>query len=78
MYISTLPLTSAPDLSGGLKPRLGRFTPGCDPVLIIQEAGWTPEPVWTGTQNLVVPGFDFLDRPAHSESLYRLTLFRPT
>jgi hypothetical protein len=24
------------------------FTPGKDPVPILQEAGWTPEPVWKG------------------------------
>ena len=24
------------------------FTPGKDPVLIVQEAGWAPGPVWTG------------------------------
>jgi len=24
------------------------FTPGKDPVLILQEAGWAPGPVWTG------------------------------
>jgi hypothetical protein len=28
------------------------FTPGKDPVAIVQEAGWTPEPVWTSAQNL--------------------------
>jgi len=28
------------------------FTPGKDPVPIVQEAGWTPRPVWTGA------GFD--------------------
>jgi hypothetical protein len=25
----------------------GRFTPGKDPVPIVQEAGWAPGPVWT-------------------------------
>jgi len=28
--------------------RLGQFTPGKDPVPILQEAGWAPGPVWTG------------------------------
>ena len=28
------------------------FTPGKDPVPIVQEAGWTSEPVWTGEENL--------------------------
>jgi len=28
------------------------FTPGKDPVPIVQEAGWAPGPVWTGVENL--------------------------
>ena len=27
------------------------FTPGKDPVPIVQEAGWAPGPVWTGAEN---------------------------
>jgi hypothetical protein len=27
---------------------LPHFTPGKDPVLVLQEAGWDPGPVWTG------------------------------
>jgi len=27
------------------------FTPGKDPVPILQEAGWTPGPVWTGRKS---------------------------
>ena len=34
------------------------FTPGKDPVPIVQEAGWVPGPVWTGAENFVPPGFD--------------------
>jgi hypothetical protein len=34
------------------------FTPGKDAVPIVQEAGWAPEPVWIGVENLVPPGFD--------------------
>ena len=34
------------------------FTPGKDPVPIVQEAGWAPEPVWIGAENLAPPGFD--------------------
>jgi hypothetical protein len=34
------------------------FTPGKDPVLILQKTGWAPGPVWTGAENLVPPGFD--------------------
>ena len=29
-----------------------------DSVPIIQEAGWAPEPVWIGAENLPLPGFD--------------------
>jgi hypothetical protein len=34
------------------------FTPGKDPVPIVHEARWAPEPVWTGAENLASPGFD--------------------
>jgi len=34
------------------------FTPGKDPVTIVQEAGCAPGPVWTGAENLAPPGFD--------------------
>jgi hypothetical protein len=41
------------------------FTPGKDPVLIVQEAGWTPGPVWTGGKSR--PHRDSIpERPAHS------------
>ena len=29
------------------------FTPGKEPVPILQEAGWAPRPVWKGAENLV-------------------------
>jgi hypothetical protein len=32
--------------------------PGKDPVPIVQEAGWAPEPLWIGAENLAPPGFD--------------------
>jgi hypothetical protein len=38
--------------------RPGRFTPGKDPVPIAQEAGWAPELVWIGAENLTPPEFD--------------------
>ena len=46
------------------------FTPGEDPVPIVQEAGWAPGPVWTGAENLAPTGIRFPDRPARSQSLY--------
>jgi hypothetical protein len=53
--------------------RSGRFTPGKDPAPIVQEAGWAPGPVWTGAENLAPTGIRSPDRPARSESLYRLS-----
>jgi hypothetical protein len=41
-----------------------------EPVPIVQEAGWTPGPVWTGAENLATAGIRSLDRPARSEPLY--------
>ena len=49
------------------------FTPGKDPVPIVQEAGWAPGPVWTGAENLASTGIRSPDRPAHSQSLDRLS-----
>ena len=46
--------------------------PEKDPVPIVQEAGWAPGPVWTGAENLAPTGIRFPDRPALSQSLYRL------
>jgi hypothetical protein len=50
----------------------GRFTPGKDPVPIVQEVGWAPGPVWTGAKNPALIGIRSPDRPARSQSLYRL------
>jgi len=48
------------------------FTPGKDPVPILQEAGWAPGPVWTGGKSR--PHRDSIpNRPARSQSLYRLS-----
>ena len=48
------------------------FTPGKDPVPILQEVGWAPGPVWTGGKSR--PHRDSIpDRPARSQSLYRLS-----
>ena len=48
------------------------FTPGKEPVPILQEAGWAPGPVWTGGRSR--PHRDSIpDRPARSQSLYRLS-----
>jgi len=56
-------------ISSTLRPH---FTPGKDPVPIIQEAGWAPGPVWTGRESR--PHRDSIpDRPARSQSLYWLS-----
>ena len=49
------------------------FTPGKDPVPIVQEIGRAPGPVWTGADNLAPIGIRSPDRPARSQSLYRLS-----
>ena len=48
------------------------FTPGKDPVPIVQEARWAPGPVWTGAEKLAPTKILSPDRPARSQSLYRL------
>jgi hypothetical protein len=44
------------------------FNPGKDPVPFVQEAGWTPGPVWTGAEKLTPTGFRSPDRPALSSA----------
>jgi hypothetical protein len=46
--------------------------PGKEPVTIVEEAGWAPEPVWTNAEYLAPTGIRTPDRPARSESLCRL------
>jgi hypothetical protein len=53
------------------------FTPGKDPVPIVQETGWAPGPVWTGVENLAPTAVWSPDRPARSQSPYWLS-YRPT
>ena len=48
------------------------FTPGKDPVPVLQEARWAPGPVWMGRKSR--PHRDSIpDLPAVSQSLYRLS-----
>jgi hypothetical protein len=37
---------------GGQRHAPAAFTPGQDPVPIVQEAGWAPGLVWIGAENL--------------------------
>jgi hypothetical protein len=50
------------------------FTAGKDPVPTVQEAGGGGlGPVWTGAESLAPTGIRSPDRPARSQSLYRLS-----
>jgi len=51
-------MTSAVDGVGGQRHAPAVFTPGKDPLPIVQEAGWAPGPVWTLAENLAPAGFD--------------------
>ena len=48
------------------------FTPGKEQVPIVQEAAWAPGLVWTGRKSRPT-GIRSQDRPARSQSLYRLS-----
>jgi hypothetical protein len=48
------------------------FTPGKNTLSIVLEAGWATGSVWTGAENLAPTGIRSPDRPAPSQSLYRL------
>jgi hypothetical protein len=54
-------------------PRPGRFTSGKDPVSIVQEAEWDPDPLWTCAKNLAPTRIRSPDRPVRSQSPYRLS-----
>ena len=49
-----------------------------DTVPIVQETGWAPGPVSTGGEKLASTGIRSPDRPARSESLYRLSYRGPS
>jgi hypothetical protein len=57
---------------GGQPHAPAASTLGKDPAPIVQETGWVPGPIWTGGKSRLhrdsIP-----DRPAHSQSLYRLS-----
>jgi len=48
------------------------LTPVQNPESIEQDARWVPGPVWTGEENLAPTGIRSPDRPARSQSVYRL------
>ena len=53
------------------------FTPGKDPLPLVQEAGRAPGPVWTGAENLPPTVIRSPYHPAPSQSLYRLSYTGP-
>jgi hypothetical protein len=57
---------------GGQPHAPATFTPGKDPVPIVQEAGWASEPVRIGAEYLAPTGIRSPDLTARSESLHRL------
>jgi len=67
-----LSLTSALDGVGGQRNAPAALAAGKDPSPIVQEAGWASEPVWAGAENLAHTEIRSPNRPARSESLYRL------
>ena len=50
------------------------FTPGKDPVPIVQEGGWATGPVWTGAENLAPTRIRSPDHPARSQSVPKCTV----
>jgi hypothetical protein len=58
---------------GWLTPRPGRFTPGNDPEPIVQEAGKPQGQSGRVLKTSPPTGIRSPDRPARSESLYRLS-----
>jgi hypothetical protein len=59
-------------LGGWLTPHLRSFTPGKDPVPLVQEAGWSTGPVLTGAENLAFTGIRFPERRATRYSDYSI------
>ena len=57
---------------GGLHHAPAAFTPGKDPVPIVQEAGWAPGAVWISAGNLAPTRIRSPDLLARGESLYWL------
>jgi hypothetical protein len=62
--------TSALGEVGWSAPHPGRFTPGKDPVPIVQEVGWAPGPVWTCAKNLAPTGIIFVSNQQSQYSVF--------
>ena len=73
--IGTAPLFNSGARRGSVVNTMPRplYPRETDPVRIVSEAGWAPGSVWTGAENLAPTGIRSPDRPARSQSLYRLS-----
>jgi hypothetical protein len=58
MKVKFLSLILALDGGGWLTPPHKHFTPGNGSVTLVQEAGWTPGPVWMGVDISLLTGLD--------------------
>ena len=66
-------MTTALEGVRGQRHALAALYPEKDPVPIVQEVWWAPGPVLTLAENLSPTGIRSPDRPARSQSLYRLS-----
>ena len=74
---STLSLTSARDGSGWSTPRSGCFTPGKETQYLLYRGWVVPGPTQMSAENCSPTEIRSPDRPARSESLYRLSYLGP-
>jgi len=72
MYGYTLSLTLALDGVSGQRHPPAALPPGKTRYPLYTRLGWAPGPAWTDAKKLAPTGFRSADRPARSESLYRL------
>ena len=56
-YSPISPLTSALFVEWMVNATPRPLNPGNDPVTVVEEYGWSPEPVWTGAEQHTPPGF---------------------
>ena len=77
MYSYTLPWTSALDGVGVQRHAPAALPPVKTRYTWYRRVGGPPGPVWTGAENLTPTGIRSPDRPAFSESLYRLSYRGP-
>jgi hypothetical protein len=63
---------------GGYRQTPAALNPGKKAGDHLHEAGWAPGPVWTSADHLAFTGIRSPDRPASSESFYRLSYLVPT